>query len=318
LSMTRAGQTYYYLYDHLGSVIGLTDGAGTLVASYRYDPWGNVIATGGSNPGLSNPFRFTGREWDAESGFYFLRTRYYDPAVGRFISADWAGINAGETNAYVYALNSPTNLTDPFGLTRACFTKWFQCGLAILAGAGTAAGVVLLAPVTAPALLVGAVAVGAGTVAGTATSLGVETIKAATGQATCWGDAWSIGWRGGFFGAAVATIGLMASGAQGAWAGTSAGEMAGAAWTSASNGARNAWQAIKNFNGPRPQYTLEQLAEIVAQSNAQQAAMRAAFETFARYAALGTAVGYGGLLATYVGLNIISGLLGAYLYLQGK
>jgi RHS repeat-associated protein len=115
LSMARGGATYFYLYDGAGNVVGLTDGAGTLVAGYRYDPWGNLLAATGTNPGLANPFRFAGREWDAESGLYYFRMRYYDPEIGRFISRDAMAIDL-VVNPYVYALNSPVNTSDPTGL----------------------------------------------------------------------------------------------------------------------------------------------------------------------------------------------------------
>jgi RHS repeat-associated protein len=115
LSMTRGGVAYFYLYDGLGNVAGLTDAAGTLVASYRYDPWGNVIATGGSNPSLANPFRFTGRQWDAESGLYYYRARYYDPQLGRFISPDPL-TRGGGGNRYAYVDNNPIGQTDALGL----------------------------------------------------------------------------------------------------------------------------------------------------------------------------------------------------------
>ncbi|MCX6033147.1 MAG: right-handed parallel beta-helix repeat-containing protein [Chloroflexi bacterium] len=118
LAMTRGGTTYFYVADRLGSIVALTNGAGGLVVSYRYDPWGNVLATGGSNPNLANPFRFTGREWDAESGLYYYRARYYDPQVGRFISRDPQRGRLRQPltlNPYLYARNDPTNLTDPTG-----------------------------------------------------------------------------------------------------------------------------------------------------------------------------------------------------------
>ena len=113
LSMTRDGVTYYYLYDRLGSVVGLTDDAGTLVAEYIYDPWGNII--GGDDGDIENPFRFTAREWDADAGLYYFRTRYYDPEVGRFIQRDKIGL-AGGPNLYVYVQNNPVNFVDPLGL----------------------------------------------------------------------------------------------------------------------------------------------------------------------------------------------------------
>jgi RHS repeat-associated protein len=114
-SMTRGGVTYFFLYDRLGSVIGLTDGAGQQVASYRYDAWGNVTASGPA-ASLEQPFRFTGREWDTDSGLYYYRARYYDPQVGRFISRDPIG-RAGGTNLYAYVDNNPLNWVDPAGLS---------------------------------------------------------------------------------------------------------------------------------------------------------------------------------------------------------
>lgn len=80
--------------------------------SYRYDPWGNVISSTGT---LANPLRYTSREYDAESGLYFYRARYYDPQVGRFISRDPKGIQGG-LNLYAYVGNHPTNATDALGL----------------------------------------------------------------------------------------------------------------------------------------------------------------------------------------------------------
>ncbi|MCL4832528.1 MAG: hypothetical protein KJZ86_08810, partial [Caldilineaceae bacterium] len=111
VSLWRGGQTYTYLLDRLGSVRGLADVAGNLVASYRYDPWGNLLASTGT---IANPLRFTSREYDEESGLYFYRARYYDPLVGRFISRDPGGLG-GDPNLYAYARNNPINYVDPSG-----------------------------------------------------------------------------------------------------------------------------------------------------------------------------------------------------------
>ena len=113
LSMARGGVTAYYVYDGQGNVTALVNAAGAVLASYRYDPWGNTLSVGGSQPSLANPFRFSGREWDAETGLYFLRARYYDPQLGRFISPDPASI----IRDYVYAANNPINNSDPTGLS---------------------------------------------------------------------------------------------------------------------------------------------------------------------------------------------------------
>ena len=132
ISMWRNGQTYYYLLDHLGSVLGLTDADGNVVATYRYDPWGNVISSTGT---LTNPLRFTAREYDQESGLYFYRARYYDPQVGRFISRDPIGLMGG-LNLYAYARNNPVMRVDPRG--RLSNWGWAAIGLGVVAGGAAA------------------------------------------------------------------------------------------------------------------------------------------------------------------------------------
>lgn len=113
LSMQRGGQTFYYRYDRQGSAIGLIDEAGNQVVSYTYDAWGNPLSQDGT---LLNPFRYSGREWDADAGLYFLRSRYYDPALGRFVSRDPLGPSDG-TNLYGYAAGNPLKYNDPLGTT---------------------------------------------------------------------------------------------------------------------------------------------------------------------------------------------------------
>ena len=110
--MIRDEGTYYFLYDHLGSVIALLDDEGEIVAEYDYDAWGNIVKEEGD---IENPFRFTGREWDEESGLYFYRERYYDPKIGRFISSDPILGHGGEYD-YLYVKNNPQTYVDPLGL----------------------------------------------------------------------------------------------------------------------------------------------------------------------------------------------------------
>jgi RHS repeat-associated protein len=76
-----------------------------------YDSFGNRTEA------MSADFRFgyTGRELDTETGLYYYRARYYDAAVGRFISEDPIGFSAGDTNLYRYVFNNATNYTDPSG-----------------------------------------------------------------------------------------------------------------------------------------------------------------------------------------------------------
>ncbi len=112
LAVERGGQSFYYHADHQGSIRKITDSAGLVVNSYDYDSYGNIEA---SFEGIANPFTYTGRELDAESGLYFYRARYYDPATGRFLSEDPIGFAGGDPNLYSYVFNNPINLTDPDG-----------------------------------------------------------------------------------------------------------------------------------------------------------------------------------------------------------
>jgi RHS repeat-associated protein len=105
----------YYVHDGLGSVRQLVDTTGQIETNYAYDPFG-VPQVGGD---VYNPYQFTGEAWDAEVGLLYLRARYYQPEVGRFITKDpWAGDvwRPGTLNRYVYATNNAVNLVDPTGL----------------------------------------------------------------------------------------------------------------------------------------------------------------------------------------------------------
>jgi len=111
LALQRNGATAFYQADGLGSIISLTDASGAVTDTYAYDAFGNVIADGST----VNPYRYTGREWDAETGLYYYRARYYDPQTGRFINEDPIGWVAGP-NGYAYVANNPLYFTDPEGL----------------------------------------------------------------------------------------------------------------------------------------------------------------------------------------------------------
>lgn len=113
LAMTTNGQTYYYHKDGLGSVVALSDSTGTVVQKYDYDSFGNITST--LNQNFIQPYTFTGREFDPESGLYYLRTRELDSKTGTFTQKDPIGF-AGGINLYSYVGNAPTNFVDPFGL----------------------------------------------------------------------------------------------------------------------------------------------------------------------------------------------------------
>jgi RHS repeat-associated protein len=112
LSEFRGSTTSYYQSDEaLGSITSLSNSAGALADTYTYDSFGNLTASSGT---LTNAFRYTGREFDSETGLYFYRARYLDSSTGRFISEDPVRFEGG-TDFYAYVDNSPINEFDPFG-----------------------------------------------------------------------------------------------------------------------------------------------------------------------------------------------------------
>jgi len=111
----NSGQPFYYQQDHQGSVTHLTNANGTVIESYRYDAFG-APTTMSSSGTYNNRFRFTGRECNTTFGFYEYRARAYNPTLGRFMSEDPKGFDAGDYNLYRYVHNDPLDLTDPMGL----------------------------------------------------------------------------------------------------------------------------------------------------------------------------------------------------------
>ena len=115
LALVTAHGAEFYHTDRQGTVTSLTGDAGRVTATYTTDAFGTPLETTGSSV---NRFLRAGREYDADTGLYYVRARYYDPRLGRFLSADpdwgsWAdplGINQ-----YAYVRNAPTRYTDPSG-----------------------------------------------------------------------------------------------------------------------------------------------------------------------------------------------------------
>jgi RHS repeat-associated protein len=107
------GQVRWALTDHQGTVRDVVDSQGNILNHISYDSFGNL--TNESNPDVDFRFGYTGRELDEETGQYYYRARYYDAGVGRFISEDPIGFEAGDPNLYRYVGNSPANYTDPSG-----------------------------------------------------------------------------------------------------------------------------------------------------------------------------------------------------------
>lgn len=119
ISETSSAFDFFYHYDGLGSVVALTNPAGKLKAKYVYDAWGETLH---SIPkiGTRNKFQFTGEALDPGTGLNYLRARYYDASIGRFITEDSlsriSAVPIGH-NRYAYALNNPATFIDPSGLS---------------------------------------------------------------------------------------------------------------------------------------------------------------------------------------------------------
>jgi RHS repeat-associated protein len=138
LTMDRAG-TFYYHQNSLWSVEAITNAASSIVERYAYDAYGLPTITNGAgmfvtpnswgtaHSAIGNPWMFTGRQFDEETGLYFYRARYYDSDKGRFIQRDPLGYVDG-MNLYAYVRDNPIDRIDPLGLEEECKPK---CGLDI-------------------------------------------------------------------------------------------------------------------------------------------------------------------------------------------
>ena len=92
----------------------LTNAAGTVANTYDTEAFGHFETR---LEAVVNPYTFTAREFDPESGLHFYRARYYDPLAGHFLSEDPIGFEGADWNLYRYVYNNPTNLVDPNGLS---------------------------------------------------------------------------------------------------------------------------------------------------------------------------------------------------------
>ena len=133
------GTQYYYVRNLQGDVVRILNTSGTTVVAYSYDAWGKCTVTSGASNAIANanPIRYRGYYYDTDTGFYYLQSRYYDPAVKRFINAD-GYINANGDfigfNMYTYCSNNPINLSDSNGESaKAALQAWLTSGWVALA-----------------------------------------------------------------------------------------------------------------------------------------------------------------------------------------
>ncbi|MCD1258176.1 hypothetical protein B5M42_004895 [Paenibacillus athensensis] len=132
-----AQQSGYYFYNGHGDVVAVKDSSGSTLNTYDYDIWGNLTSKTETMP---QPFRYAGEPQDDESGLIYLRARYYDPAVARFITEDtYTGKidNPLSLNLYTYAWNNPSKYVDRTGNNPAAVVAGAvicpECALAVAA-----------------------------------------------------------------------------------------------------------------------------------------------------------------------------------------
>jgi len=149
------GVDYYYVYNLQGDVVGLANASKKLVVEYTYDPWGMPLTLAGTMAatlGLDNPYRYRSYVYDDETGLYYLRARYYNPALRRFINADAVLGSIGRLpshNPFVYCINNPVDLIDPTG----CSPSAAAMAAAMAAAIAAAAAIVAAAAVAIAAAI---------------------------------------------------------------------------------------------------------------------------------------------------------------------
>ena len=123
-------EQYVFEKNLQGDIVAVYSASGTLCVKYTYDAWGNVTTTyyngGASNGAQYNSLRYRGYYYDTETGLYYLNSRYYDPAIGRFINADVyvsTGQGLGGYNMYAYCRNEPVFRRDSLGTEDVCVTN---------------------------------------------------------------------------------------------------------------------------------------------------------------------------------------------------
>lgn len=178
LAQITAGspETVAYLHtDHLGTPRFATNSGGTQVWSWTNDAFG-TSTPGGS---ITVNLRMPGQYYDSESGLFYNWNRYYNPAIGRYISSDPIGLEGGQLNIFNYVDANPVTGIDPVGLVNSyqqCVTEyvstWTCTGGAVGAMIGATGGTVVLPGVGTAAGAAGVGAAGAGLGAVTGMTIG--------------------------------------------------------------------------------------------------------------------------------------------------
>ena len=154
-------EEYLFVKNIQGDILHVYNSAGKKLVSYVYDAWGNIISTtysngGGTSAARFNPFTYRGYYRDSETGMYYLNSRYYNPKMGRFISADDTNNLGAEGdvlshNLYIYCLNNPVNRTDAQG--KWSMPNWAKVVVGAVATVAAVAVTVATGGAAAPVLI---------------------------------------------------------------------------------------------------------------------------------------------------------------------
>ena len=196
------GTDYYYQKNIFGDILKIYDGNGKVYGEYGYTAWGKCRIKANINGiGEINPFRYRGYYYDEEISLYYLNARYYDPEVGRFISADSMEYLSPESinglNLYAYCGNNPVMNMDPSGCAWWEFWKWdwAKIGMIAVSVVEVAAGIatIVLSQGAATEIGIGLIGTGVGSI------MSGYINEAAGGK-------FAAGWHGGQVAGLVATF----------------------------------------------------------------------------------------------------------------
>lgn len=196
------GTDYYYQKNIFGDILKIYDGNGKVYGEYGYTAWGKCrIKTNINGIGEINPFRYRGYYYDEEISLYYLNARYYDPEIGRFISADRMEYLSPESinglNAYIYCGDNPVMNMDPSGCAWWEFWKWdwAKIGMIAVSVVEVAAGIaaIVLSQGAATEIGIGLIGTGVGSI------MSGYINEAAGGK-------FAAGWHGGQVAGLVATF----------------------------------------------------------------------------------------------------------------
>lgn len=196
IGFRTGNKNYLYRKNVFGDVTEIYSDNGTLVGKYSYTAFGEcIVKVNEGGIAEKNPIRYRGYYYDEETSLYYLKSRYYDPEVGRFITIDDISYIDPETinglNLYAYCLNNPVMYVDPMG--HAPWWSWFISGLQVLGG-------------IALCFVPGAQGIGVSLIVGGGLGLISNAVSPAIGQAIGGASSIANGW--GAFSTGMSILGL--------------------------------------------------------------------------------------------------------------